>query len=120
MLVFTAMSKKRFYLRAHISKFVFEKGAIPINPFMCFDYFLLDTVDRNLVRKANSKLLSICDELWVFGEISDGVLREIMQAKKEKKKIRYFKIVDKPLKFIEISENDVEYEEDALAILGKI
>ena len=115
MLVFTAMSKKRFYLRAHISKFVFEQGAIPINPFMCFDYFLLDTVERNKVREANSKLLNICDELWVFGEISDGVLREIKQAKENNKRIRFFKIVDKPLKFIEISEDEVEYEEEALA-----
>jgi len=114
------MSKRRFYLRAHISKFVFERGAIPVNPFMCFDYFLLDTVNRDIVRKANSKLLSICDELWVFGEVSDGVLKEIMQAKKENKRIKYFKIVDKPLKFIEINEDDVEYEEDALALLGKI
>lgn len=115
MLVFTAMSKRRFYLRAHISKFVFEQGAIPINPFMCFDYFLLDTVKRNTVREANSKLLNICDELWVFGEISDGVLREIKQAKENNKRIRYFKIIDKPFKFIEISEDEIEYEEDALA-----
>ncbi|RLG87840.1 MAG: hypothetical protein DRO18_02615 [Thermoprotei archaeon] len=110
-LIYTAMSKRRFYLRAHICRFVFGQGHIPVNPFMCFDYFLLDTVDRDLIRKANSRLLSACDELWVFGEVSNGVLREINQARKEGKRIKFFKIVDKPLRFIEIRENEVVYED---------
>lgn len=116
--VFTAMSKKRFYLRAHITKYVIDNDAIPINPFMCFNYFLLDTVSRDAIRRANSKLLSLCEELWVFGEISDGVLKEIWQAKKENKPIKYFKIVDEPLKFIEIDEEELIYEEDALKLLS--
>jgi len=78
---------------------------------MCFDYFLLDTVDRDVIRKANSRLLSVCDELWVFGEISNGVLREINQAKEEGKRIKFFKIIDKPLRFVEINENEVIYED---------
>ena len=119
-LVFTAMSKRRYYLKGHVAKFVFDLGKIPLNPFLCYDYFLLDTVERNKVREANFELISRCDELWVFGEISDGVLREILFAKDHGIPIKYFKIIDEPLKFIEISEKDVEYEEEALELLRRL
>jgi len=119
-LVFTAMSKRRYYLKGHVAKLVFDQGSIPLNPFLCYDYFLLDTVDRDKVREANFELISRCDELWVFGEVSDGVLKEILFAKNRGIPIRYFKIVDEPLKFIEISEEEVEYEEEALEILRRL
>ena len=119
-LVFTAMSKRRYYLKEHVAKFVFDQGSIPLNPFLCYDYFLLDTVERDKVREANFELISRCDELWVFGEVSDGVLKEILFAKNRGIPIRYFKIVDEPLKFIEISEEEVEYEEEALEILRRL
>jgi len=35
-LIYTAISKQLFYFRMHISKFVLEKNAIPLNPFMLF------------------------------------------------------------------------------------
>jgi len=119
-LVFTAMSKRRYYLKEHVAKFVFDQGSIPLNPFLCYDYFLLDTVERDKVREANFELISRCDELWVFGEVSDGVLKEILFAKNRGIPIRYFKIVDEPLKFIEMSEEEVEYEEEALEILRRL
>lgn len=89
-LVYTAMSKHLFYYRMHISKFVLENDCVPLNPFMIFDYFLLDSVDRDFVRSANNSLVSRADEIWVFGQISDGVLAEVMMAEKQDKKIRYF------------------------------
>ncbi|OYT51257.1 MAG: hypothetical protein B6U76_11280 [Desulfurococcales archaeon ex4484_217_2] len=101
-----------------VKKLVFT--SIPLNPFLCYDYFLLDTVERDKVREANFELISRCDELWVFGEVSDGVLKEILFAKNRGIPIRYFKIVDEPLKFIEISEEEVEYEEEALEILRRL
>ena len=42
-LVFTAVSKRLFYFRMHISKFVLEKDCIPLNPYMLWEYFMLDT-----------------------------------------------------------------------------
>ena len=89
-LVYTAMSKHLFYYRMFISKFVLEEGCVPLNPFMVFDYFMLDVVDRNLVREANNNLVKRADEIWVFGQVSDGVLAEILIAEKEGKNIRYF------------------------------
>ena len=109
-LVFSAISKHYFYFRQHISKFILEQNCIPLNPFMSFEYFMLDTVDRDLIRNANNNLVKKADELWVFGPISDGVLAEIKLAKELNKPIRYFRIVEsKEIK--EISKDEVEFEE---------
>lgn len=92
LLVYTAFSKHLFYYRTHISKFVLEKGFVPLNPFMSFDYFLLDTLPRDVIREANNNLVKRCDELWVFGSISDGVWAEITIATALHKSIRFFAI----------------------------
>ena len=56
-IVFTAMSKHYFYFRMFVCKFVLEQHMVPLNPFMVFDYFLLDTIDRDEVRSGNNTLL---------------------------------------------------------------
>lgn len=93
-IIFTALSKKYFYMRMLIVKFVLENGGVPINPFMSFDYYLADSVPRDMVRNANNNLVAVADELWVFGTISNGVMAEIKQMKKQGKPIRYFSIQD--------------------------
>lgn len=92
-LIYTAMSKHLFYFRMFISKFVLEQGGVPLNPFMTFDYFMLDTVDRDMVRQGNNALVKRADELWMFGPISDGALVEIVQARNQGKTVRYFSII---------------------------
>ena len=69
---FTAHSVETSYMKRHICKFVLERDVVPINPFMGFEYFLSDTVDRDLVRRGNNTYAHVCDELWTFGTISDG------------------------------------------------
>lgn len=110
-IVFIAMSKHVFYFRRHAVKFVLEKGHAPISQYGIVDYFLLDTVGRDLIRRANNNLIRIADEMWVFGPISDGVLAEIMIVKKKKKPIKYFQIVDSQ-KIKPIREKNVEFEKD--------
>jgi len=108
-IIFIAMSKHMFYFRRHAVKYVVEQGYTPISQYGTFDYFLLDTVDRDLIRNANNNLLRISDELWIFGPISDGVLAEIKLAKQMNRPIKYFKIIgSKDIK--EISKDDVEFE----------
>lgn len=93
----------------HISKYVLENGGVPLNPFMIHEYFLLDTIDRNIIKTSNDTLVERADELWVFGKISNGVMAEIKLAKNAEKKIRYFKVTDsKDIK--EISEEELEIE----------
>lgn len=110
-LVYTAMSKHLFYFRMHISSFVLQQGKVPLNPFMLFDYFLADSVDRNLVRDANNSCVLRADHVWVFGPISNGVLAEILLARKAKKPICYFKI-DKPHVIRPALIDELELEED--------
>lgn len=110
-LVFTAMSKHLFYYRMFISKFVLEEDGIPLNPFMIFDYFLLDTVDRDLVREGNNNLVKRSDEVWAFGPVSNGVLAEIEIAKQAGKPVRYFK-VEKSHKVVACDRDEVEMESD--------
>ncbi len=110
-LVYPAYSKLNFYFRQHISKFLLENNVVPLNPFMISDYFMLDTVDRDLVRAANNSLVKRIDEIWVFGQISNGVLAEIILAKKRNKPIRYFDII-KSKDIVEITKEQVFFEED--------
>lgn len=107
--VFTAISKKNFYMRMLVSKFVLDQGSVPINPFMGFDYFMADIVERDVVRRANNTLVDRVDELWVFGDISDGVQAEIVQVEKKGKVVRYFEIHN-DRDFREVDKESIRYE----------
>ena len=109
--IFTAQSAKNFHQRMLICKFVFEQGAVPVNPFNVFGYYLYELVDRNLVRNGNNNLLKRCDEIWVFGEISDGILTEVQIAKGLAKPIKYFDISGLPKIIKEIDKNKVRFED---------
>jgi hypothetical protein len=108
-LIYPAHSKHYFFFRQHISKFVLENDCVPLNPFMIFEYFMLDTIERNKIREANNTLVLKADELWIFGPISDGVLKEIELAQDKEKPIRYFDIVDS-LHIVEIEKQQAKYE----------
>ena len=91
-LIFTAQSKKNFFMRMLICKYVFEHGKIPLNPFNSFGYFLYELVDRDFIRNANNNLIARCDEVWFFGDIADGCVFEIEYAMKQHKKIAFYKM----------------------------
>lgn len=113
--VFTALSKKYFYMRLLITKFALDQGVAPINPFTSFDYYMVDTVERDVVRRANNTLVDRADELWVFGDISDGVKAEVIQAQNRKIPIKYFKI-EKDKIITEVTVDQLVYEEDVTPI----
>ena len=109
-LVYTACTKHVSYFKDHINKFVIEQGYASISPWGV-PHFMLDTVDRNSVRETNNTYVIKADEMWVFGPISDGVLAEILIAKKQEKKVRYFKIIkSKDIK--EITKEELEFEDN--------
>jgi hypothetical protein len=90
--VFAAMSKDHFYWREHIIKYILEQECTPLSAFMMFSYFLLDTVDRVALIESNNDLIRLADQLWVFGNLSEGVKAEIGLAKQIGMPIRYFRI----------------------------
>lgn len=109
-IIFTAQSKLNFYCRDVICEYVFKKGFLPLNPFRVFDYFLSDRVDRDIIRQANNQLIQKSDELWVFGNISDGVLFEINLAKHLNIPIKYFSIGNKIEDINELSFENIKFE----------
>jgi hypothetical protein len=109
-LIYTAMSNRNFYWRMHISKVVLDEGYVPINPFMLFDYYLLHTVPKQLVREAINNLLARCDEVWVFGTMSLGVKVLVGIAKRLKKPLRFYDIADLPDAVYRISEKLAQEE----------
>jgi len=115
-IIYPAYSKKNFYWQMHISKFCIEKKSIPLNPFMLFRYFLGDSVPREKVYKANRRIISLCDELWVFGDVSDGMYEEIKQMELIGKPIKYFKINDnkKTVNFRKIDKQNAIFEDELI------
>jgi hypothetical protein len=119
-IVFTAQSKRYFYCREAVAEFTFSKGAIPINPFLAFGFFLGERVRRDLVRDANNALLLRSDELWVFGrDLANGVLREISLAANAGKPIRFFTIEEKPEHIQELHVDALRFEEEVRTKSGE-
>lgn len=119
LVVYTAQSKQYFYCRDAVCEFVFRQGAVPLNPFRVFDYFLGDRVRRDDVRDANHVILQRSDEVWVFGEtIADGVLIEIAQAAMSGKNVRYFTINNHADGIRELAPSRLNFEREVYASSG--
>lgn len=116
--VYTAQSKLNFFCRDVICEFVLLQQAVPLNPFRMFDYFLGDRVDRNCVRRANNNCVRIADEIWVFGNISDGVFHEIRYALDLGKKVRYFTLSTKADEIREVTPEETSLEEEVRHTVG--
>lgn len=75
------------------SRFVVEKGYIPIAPHLLFPQFLNDSdlTEREMGLHFGNVLMSHCSEVWVFGEsVSAGMDAEIKRAKRKNYKLRFF------------------------------
>jgi hypothetical protein len=91
-LVFTAHSAETAYLRERICAYALDRQVVPVNPWMMGGYFLYGLAAKDLIRRANNNLLMRCDELWVFGEPSDGVEVEVRWAKASAMPVRWFEL----------------------------
>ena len=89
-LVFTAHSAETAYLRERICAYALARHVVPVNPWMMGGYFLYGLVEKDLVRRANNNLLMRCDELWVFGQPTDGVDVEVQWASANGTPVRWF------------------------------
>jgi len=109
-IVFVAFSKRNFFWRDHIVKYVLESGKVPVCAFVMFDYFLADTLPRDVLIDANNDLIRRSDELWVFGEVSNGVKMEIDLAKSLQKPVRFFAINPNVQEIKQIKESEVQFD----------
>ena len=73
------------------SRFAVVKHTIPFAPHLLLPQYISEEHERGLAMFMNKVFLSKCDELWVFGiKVTEGMIEEIKQAEKMRKKIRYF------------------------------
>lgn len=77
-------------------RYVIENGKMPIASHLLYPAMLKDDVpkERELGTMFGLALLTVCDEVWVFGkEHSKGMLEEIKEARKLHKPIRYLEVI---------------------------
>ena len=74
---------------------VIDDGYMPVAGHLLYPQILDDNdpEERDLGLLFGLALLRTCDEVWVFGTVSDGVEKEIEEAKRLKKKVRYMEEV---------------------------
>lgn len=68
------------------SREVILAGHMPITPHIYFTQFLDDNKleERELGISMGRELLEICDEMWIYGEPSEGMRGDIKQFKGKK------------------------------------
>lgn len=71
-------------------RYAVDQGAIPIAPHLLFPQFMSEDTERDLAMYMDIVVLSHCKELWVFGEPTDGMKKEIAYAESRQMKIKYF------------------------------
>lgn len=110
--IFVSQAKANMCWARLICKFVLEKGHVPVNYFTAFGHFVYELANQQTMIDAINSLVVRCDELWAFGEISEGVWFEIKMCKELGIPVRYFCIQELPERIKEISETEVEYLKD--------
>lgn len=75
------------------SQIVIEKGYMPVVSHLMYPQILDDNdpEERRLGLSFGLALLRVCDEVWVFGEVSEGMAQEIREARRLQKRIRFIK-----------------------------
>lgn len=78
------------------SEYAIKKcNVLPVTPHIYFTLFLKDDIEieRNLGIKAGLELLSLCQQLWYFGEcITEGMAAEIIKARELGIKVRHVEL----------------------------
>lgn len=75
------------------SRFVIRSGGVPLNPILNLHGVLDEKFDRDTAICIDLSLLKRCDELWVFGEPSVGMRKEIDAAAELGTVTRFFEEV---------------------------
>lgn len=73
-------------------RFAVDSRCIPVASHLLYPQFMDDgnEDERNLGLFFGKVLMDKCGEVWVFGEISEGMKSELLRAKRRNMTIRYF------------------------------
>ena len=74
------------------SRMAIEQFKLPITPHIYFTQFLDDSkiFERTIGINLGLEALKKCDEVWVFGEITGGMEKEVETARALRIPIKYF------------------------------
>ncbi len=70
----------RMRARSHALE-VLKQGNHPVVPHYCFEYLSGYEIERPIVLYLCCREIETCDEVWVYGEPSDGMAFEIAYAR---------------------------------------
>lgn len=75
-------------------RFAIEQGGTPFAPHLLFTQFLNDDdpIERRAGLCLGVEMLKRCDELWAFGQPTEGMALEIQEAKRLGVRVRRFDI----------------------------
>lgn len=75
---------ENYYKSINYCKYVVEKGFIPINPITMYHGVLDERVPNEyaVLTEANKKLISLCDEVWVFGNAPESLIADAVAVGK--------------------------------------
>ena len=77
------------------SRFAVEEGYVPITPHLWMPLFISEETEREMAISLDLRLIDVCSELWVCGDvISDGMRREMDYAAETGTIIQYIKEED--------------------------
>ena len=74
---------KNIGLARKYCRYAVDKGHTPVAPHLLYSQFLEEKTERNLGLQMVLQLLIFCDELWAFGDPSEGMKIEIDYAKRK-------------------------------------
>lgn len=72
------------YRASRYCRLVMKQGGIPFAPHLLFTQFLDEdkAAERRQGLRMGMEMLKLCDELWAFGEPTEGMEMEIAQAER--------------------------------------
>ena len=63
------------------SRFAVDEGCVPVTPHLYMPLFISEELERELAISLDLRLMDVCSELWVCGDvISEGMRREMAYA----------------------------------------
>lgn len=114
-MVYVTHSKSWFFAREVVMQFAVEQGAAAVNPFMNYGFYMNGTVEKDEVIECCHQQIRACDELWVFGPISEAILTDIAVAVMEGKEVHFFSISENRSEIHELQLDDIIFEREVHA-----
>lgn len=102
-----------------LCKYVLDQKHVPVNYFTVFANFVHEIADLETMIDSINSLIVRCDELWAFGEISEGMWYEIKMCLELGIPVKFFSISKLPDEIVEIEASEVNYTPKFTKVLNE-